>query len=208
MGFGWHQACILKGVGGLMNSTIVRSLVLFVGSFVLVVAFQNCGQPGAISQATDLQKAADPLVVDVVSEMETQNNYNYDNDKEYSDDKEYDDDKSYDYGKKDDAKKYEDDKKYPGEDKKYAEDDKEEDKKDYDKKYDDELEEVLANYSCEDNGMSSQSKKVLVCHHPKGNPAQRHEICIAREALKAHLEKHQHAAGEDHLGKCHEEEEE
>ena len=167
-------------MGAIMQSTILRSAILFVGSCLLVVSFQNCGQPGGISAGADMQKSGgDPLVVDVVAEMDNQNPPN-----------------PYDYGKKEDGYDYEDDKDY-ADDKDY-DDDK-------DVKYDDELEDVLKNYACEDSSMSAQSKKVLICHYPKGNPDNRHEICIGRPALKAHLSQHQDSAHKDHLGDCDDE---
>lgn len=139
----------------------------------MVVAFQNCGQPGGLS-STDVSQKADPLVVDVVNDMQNQdgNNgggitYDYNNDK-------------------DRGKKYDDD------------DDKDCDKK----KYDDELEAVLNDYSCDD-GDGGAGKKVLVCHFPPGNAAAKHEICISRSALKAHMgHGHVGAAHQDKLGKC------
>lgn len=58
--------------------------------------------------------------------------------------------------------------------------------------------EVLEGQSCGEDG-----KKVLVCHFPPGNPAGMHTICIGRSALKAHMD-HGHSAPEhqDHVGAC------
>src|SRR4051794_39269045 len=39
--------------------------------------------------------------------------------------------------------------------------------------------------------------KVLVCHIPPGNPGNAHTICIAAEAVQAHLDNHG-----DYLGVC------
>lgn len=36
----------------------------------------------------------------------------------------------------------------------------------------------------------AKSHKVLVCHVPPGNPANRHTICIGKPALQAHLRLH------------------
>ncbi len=60
------------------------------------------------------------------------------------------------------------------------------------------VEEVLADHSCGERG-----QKVLVCHFPPGNPSAMHTICIGRAALKAHM-KHGHSAPEhqDHVGAC------
>ncbi|MFN8846171.1 MAG: hypothetical protein ACK5V3_13425 [Bdellovibrionales bacterium] len=156
-----------------MSSKLLRTAILLVSSTVLVFSFQNCGQPGGVSAATDLQKAGvDPLVVDVVAEMDNQEVNN-----------------PYDHGKKDDGKDYS-----------YNDDDKHDEDKDY--KYDDELEDLLKDYACEDLAMGSKSKKVLVCHYPPGNPSNRHEICVGRAALKAHLSHHKDSAHMDHLGEC------
>lgn len=64
--------------------------------------------------------------------------------------------------------------------------------------FDNELENVLKDHACGDNS----SKKVLVCHYPQGNPSNRHEICIGRAALRAHLSHSADAAHMDHLGAC------
>ena len=60
------------------------------------------------------------------------------------------------------------------------------------------VEEVLADHSCGQGG-----KKVLVCHIPPGNPAAKHTICISRQALDAH-KNHGHSAIEDqdYVGAC------
>ncbi len=60
------------------------------------------------------------------------------------------------------------------------------------------VEEVLADNSCGRGG-----KKVLVCHIPPGNPAAKHTICISRQALDAH-KNHGHSAVEhqDYVGAC------
>lgn len=73
-----------------------------------------------------------------------------------------------------------------------------EDKKDYEG----EVGQVLEGHACDD-GSNEQSKKVLVCHYPPGNAAARHEICISRSALKAHINHgHDNADHQDHLGNC------
>lgn len=55
------------------------------------------------------------------------------------------------------------------------------------------VEEVLENNSCGKN-------KVLICHFPPGNAAAKHTICIAQQALKAHMD-HGHGS-QDHVGAC------
>lgn len=45
------------------------------------------------------------------------------------------------------------------------------------------------------------SDKVKVCHVPPGNPEARHEICISRNALPAHLGEHNDNHS-DYLGSC------
>lgn len=140
-----------------MKSNILRVVFLVIGSALLVISFQNCGQPGSLSTAsTSLQKMdSDPLVSDVVDEMDNQDGL--------------------------------------------AQIPPVNDKKE--KKYCEDLEEVLEAYACDDNG-----KKVLICHYPPGNAAARHEICISRNALQAHLN-HNHAGSQhkDHMGPCDQE---
>ncbi len=60
------------------------------------------------------------------------------------------------------------------------------------------VEEVL-----DDNSCGEDKKKVLVCHFPPGNPAAMHTICISRHALNAHMN-HGHSEPEhqDHIGAC------
>jgi len=43
---------------------------------------------------------------------------------------------------------------------------------------------------------SCKGNKTLVCHVPSGNPANEHEICIAKPAVNAHLAKG------SYLGEC------
>ena len=54
--------------------------------------------------------------------------------------------------------------------------------------------ELVEDYACGNNG-----KKVLVCHVPKGNPENKHTICISYNAVKAHLK---HGDEMDYLGSC------
>lgn len=49
---------------------------------------------------------------------------------------------------------------------------------------------------------SSSGKKVNICHIPAGNPDAKHDICIARDALPAHLEKSKSVGDKDYLGSC------
>ncbi len=60
------------------------------------------------------------------------------------------------------------------------------------------IEEVLDENSC-----GEDKKKILVCHFPPGNPAGMHTICISRHALNAHMD-HGHGEPEhqDHIGAC------
>ncbi len=131
----------------------LRFAALILGSALLVVSFQNCGQQGSVSTvASSLQKSdGDPLVVDVVDEIENQDGLNQ---IQIIDDK----------------------------------------KKNHT------LEELLDSYACDNN-----DKKVLICHYPPGNPSARHEICISRNALQAHID-HHHSDGSadhvDHMGYC------
>lgn len=149
-------------------SHFIKSSVLVVSSFALVVAFQNCGQPGSVSAAPDLSKSQAPLVVDVVGEMQNQ-----------------------ELPAKEDETKHNS-------------------RRRDDKEYDYELEEVLARYSCDEQASStgSHSKKVMICHYPPGNAKARHEICISRSALDAHLNHgHGDESHQDHLGRCDKESE-
>jgi hypothetical protein len=144
---------------------LLRNLALFVSGAVVLVAFQNCGQPGSLSQASSsLDKAGGPLVVDVVGEMQNQlpsNQTGSNDDTEDSDDKKCNK------------------------------------KKNHDVVYNNDLENVLQNHSCQNN-----AKKVLICHYPRGNPAARHEICIGRPALMAHIRHSASSSHVDHLGTC------
>lgn len=51
-------------------------------------------------------------------------------------------------------------------------------------------------------GKDQQGHKVLVCHIPSGNAANAHEICISKNALKAHLKLHGNEQAKDYLGPC------
>ncbi len=178
---------VMLYTGVISMSQFVKSLVLIISSCILVVAFQNCGQPGSVSAASELSKAQAPLVVDVVGEMQVQ---------EYADEE------------KEEVKKYGGRRKH-GDHDPYA--DKEDGKKcDRDKKqYDRELEEVLSDYSCDERASSkgSDGKKVKICHYPSGNASARHELCVSRNSLEAHLN-HGHGSvdHQDHLGSCNDEE--
>lgn len=174
-------------------SQFVKSLTLIISSCFLVVAFQNCGQPGSVSAASELSKAQGPLVVDVVGEMQIQ---------EYADEE------------KEEVKKYDGRRRHGGYDDHDDDDDsyakKEDGKKcDRDKKqYDRELEDMLSDYSCDERASSkgSDGKKVKICHYPSGNASARHELCVSRNSLEAHLN-HGHGSEEhqDHLGNCEDE---
>ncbi len=48
-----------------------------------------------------------------------------------------------------------------------------------------------------------ESRNVQVCHVPPGNPAAKHNICIGRNAVGAHVGHHIAENGEeDYLGQC------
>lgn len=53
-------------------------------------------------------------------------------------------------------------------------------------------------WKCGNNGNKKKNHKVLVCHIPKGNPANAHTICIDYHGVQAHLDLH----GGDYLGPC------
>ncbi len=172
-------------------SQFVKSLILVLSSCFLVVAFQNCGQPGSVSAATDLSKAQGPLVVDVVGEMQNQQPpaavvppapARHEEERHNA--------------RRDDRRGGYDD---PDDDHDEVEYDRD------DVRYDNELEDVLNNYACNErsNSHGSKSKKVLICHYPPGNASARHELCISRSALDAHLNHgHGSEAHQDHLGEC------
>ena len=60
----------------------------------------------------------------------------------------------------------------------------------------------IAEYLCASEDEEDDEPKALVCHYPSGNPAQRHDICIGKSALPAHIDKHGQPGAYDHLGKC------
>ncbi len=169
-----------------MKSHIAKLVLIVIGSLVLVVSFQNCGQAGSINELdSSLSKAEGPLVADVVSEMQNQDTPN-----------------TVapvapvvpDVPKQDVVAPKEDKKEYVKEEVAVP---KEEVKKEDNKQYDNELENVLQDHSCE----VANGKKVLICHYPPGNPAARHELCISRSALQAHMH-HQATNHQDTLGRC------
>lgn len=49
---------------------------------------------------------------------------------------------------------------------------------------------------------SHKDHKVLICHVPSGNVENRHNICIAKSALKAHIAKHGDDKITDYYGEC------
>lgn len=55
---------------------------------------------------------------------------------------------------------------------------------------------LLDEYAC------GGGKKVRICHVPPGNPDNRHDICIGRPAVEAHLREHRHGELGDYLGAC------
>lgn len=181
-------------------SQFVKSLIVVSSSCFLILAFQNCGQPGSVSAATDLSKSQGPLVVDVVGEMQNQQppaavvppaTARHERDRHND--------------RRDDRRDRHDDHDDDG----YDHDD---DGYDHDEvRYDYELEEILNRYACDERASSrgSNSKKIMICHYPPGNASARHELCISRNALNAHLNHgHGSQAHQDHLGKCEDEVEE
>jgi len=150
----------------------IRYILLFTSSFVLITSFQNCGQPGALNDVTsNLTKADAPLVADVVGEMQNQNPPVV----------------AVVAAPVEAAAPNEPAREQAG----YIKDEPDS------VVYDNELENVLQDHSCQEN-----SKKVLLCHYPRGNPENRHEICISRSALQAHLRNRSDSAHLDHLGAC------
>lgn len=59
-------------------------------------------------------------------------------------------------------------------------------------------------FSC---GKDGKDHKVLICHVPSGNVENRHNICIAKSALKAHIAKHGDETITDYYGECKADEE-
>ncbi len=180
-----------------------------------MVAFQNCGQAGSVTQsATDFSKVTDPLVADVINEIDNQETIDQEQDKE----KEVIADEVKEIvvteeDKKEEALIAEEEKK----DEVKADEVKQDIAEDsteqtqivvVDDSSENEqpkapIEQVLEDYSCHDGQGKSNDKKVLVCHFPPGNAAKRHEICISKNALRAH-QSHGHSSADhqDHLGKC------
>lgn len=164
----------------------IRNLALLVSGIVIMFAFQNCGQPGSLSEAnSSLSKTDSPLVADVVGEMENQVPTDQVEDDAVSDVPADDvadvDDKDCDDEKRE----------HPGHIRHRDRDEED------DVVYNDELENVLREYSCQDN-----VRKVLICHYPRGNSAARHEICVGRPALRAHIRHSSDSSHIDHLGTC------
>ena len=66
------------------------------------------------------------------------------------------------------------------------------------------------NENSDEDEDSDDEAKVYLCHFPKGNPEERHTICIGVPAIKAHLD-HQASPDiegtKDFLGRCEDEEE-
>ncbi len=187
-----------------MKSHFKKTILVLLGSLFLVVAFQNCGQAGSVTEnAPDFSKITDPLVVDVVNEIENQEIKEQEQIKEEvvvaEEVKKEDAVIAEEDKKKEEAVVVDEVKQVIPEDKKeeiqiVAEDSSDEEQP---------IEQVLEDYSCDDNKGKANDKKVLVCHYPPGNAAARHEICISRNALKAH-QNHGHSSADhqDHLGKC------
>lgn len=215
-----------------MNSNYARSILFILGSFFLVVSFQNCGQAGTIAQVSpDTQKISEPLVVDVVNQIgvdqlpvkndeqtkEADNDKDQEQDDVMRDDKKDDQHAEEDYKKDDPEKDQDDTVAVDDKDKTQEEtavvDDKDKDStvvvddkdKDGSVVVDDkkeDMEVIMDAYACFDRG-NSKEKKVMICHVPSGNPNARHTICISKSALKAHMNHgHQEHEDQDHLGEC------
>ncbi len=207
-----------------MKSHIKKSILVLIGSLFLMVAFQNCGQAGSVTEnAPDFSKITDPLVVDVVNEIENQEIQEQEQIKEEiakEEDKpeevvadEVKEIVVAEEEKKEEAVVAEEEKKeevVADEVKQVIVDDSKEETQIVvvDDSVENEqpatpIEQVLEDYSCDDNKGKANEKKVLVCHYPPGNAAARHEICISKNALKAH-QSHGHSSADhqDHLGKC------
>ena len=153
-----------------------------------MVAFQNCGQAGSVTEnAPGFSKIADPLIVDVVNEIDNNEIIEPEDTK----------DEVKQPIVADEVKQI------------IVEDGTEQTQiVVVDDSLENEqpatpIEQVLEDYSCDDNKGKANEKKVLVCHYPPGNAAARHEICISKNALKAH-QSHGHSSADhqDHLGKC------
>lgn len=181
--------------GGHLMKKSIRNLALLVSGVVIMFAFQNCGQPGSLSEASSsLSKSDSPLVVDVVAEMENQlppTQANTDEAAESADEV----DEVKDYDKKDEKKESTGHIRH----RELVDED--------DVVYNNELENVLKDHSCQDNGRDN-ARKILVCHYPPGNSAARHEICISRQALRAHMHQGADSNHQDRLGACPAESEE
>lgn len=158
-----------------MSYKSLRYFLFIVSSIALITSFQNCGQGGNISQAETINSkaATDPLVVDVVEDMEMLANDEVARNDNVADDKKDD--------KKDGKKDFD----RPVQDKKECERD---------------LEEIFEKYKCDNSG---HGKKVLVCHFPPGNPAAKKTICVSEDSLKGHKDHgHSLFEHQDHLGPC------
>lgn len=62
-----------------------------------------------------------------------------------------------------------------------------------------ESDEILEAYAC--GGGAKGMKKVFVCHHPQGNPANKHTLCVGFPAARALLEQGKDAQ-RNYLGQC------
>lgn len=173
-----------------MKSSI-RNLSLFVSGLLIAVVFQNCGQPGALTESgSSLAKSDAPLVVDVIAEMENQQppavvpttptptatprHAEVEHEEDHDSREHIAPVRHRDLVREDDVV------------------------------YDNDLENVLRDHSCQNN-----QRKILICHYPPGNAAARHEICISRSALRAHMNHGgSQSAHQDHLGACDYEDEE
>lgn len=165
---------------------MLRSFFLIMSGFVILAAFQNCGQAGSLTQdgqAVAASKAVatgeGPLVVDVVESVPEGSGNEVIVPPPAEDDKECD----HDGGVKQNEEVDGPEDVVDGSGSEESEDDD------------------LDDYACG----KKQDKKVFVCHHPEGTQNKQITLCISRNALQAHLNHgHQKESDQDHLGVCQE----
>ena len=181
---GWPRFCTLLRNGGIVKT----KLIIGIFSLVLLVAFQNCGQPGSVQLVdnvngapqklnTDLVGQQDPpLVIDVVDAIN---------------------DNSDGIGAPAAPATANDIVLAPPLDQTPPAAGSSSDSV-VSVPVINNVEEVLADHSCGQGG-----KKVLICNIPPGNPDAQHTICISRQALDAH-KNHGNSAVEhqDYVGAC------
>ncbi len=197
---GWPRFCISLWYGGIVKTKLIIGL----SSLVLLVAFQNCGQPGSVELVNDvngttqklntdsLNQQDPPLVIDVVDAI----NDNSDGIAAPADPTIVLD--TVLAPPKGSMPTEEEVKSPVAEALPPAPTAGSSSDSVVSVPVVNNVEEVLADNSCGQGG-----KKVLVCHIPPGNPAAKHTICIGRPALDAH-KSHGHSSVEhqDYVGAC------